>query len=188
MQSGTNLSLPLSLPFFLVNCLRSVTSGPSIICLSLLSSSSSSAHWLWTILTKEGVSYLFEKNICNENMKPLKLCYCVCISNCFLCPDLRLVLEFNLFFYAFGKLGTVIWAWLIMFGYTLLGPYYVLSHWLDLYHRTKWKISILVATAVTVLATQMSLLGYFPIYVVLHYQLPPASRFIIILEQVPNIT
>lgn len=96
----------------------------------------------------------------------------------------RLVLDFDLFFYAFGKLGTVIWAWLIMFSYTLLGPYLILSQWRELYHHYQWKIPVAVATAMVLLAAQFSMLGYFPVYVVLHYQLPPASRFIIILEQV----
>ncbi|XP_053088046.1 sterol O-acyltransferase 2 isoform X2 [Pangasianodon hypophthalmus] len=96
----------------------------------------------------------------------------------------RLVLDFDLFFYAFGQLGTVIWAWLIMFSYTLLGPYYILSQWQELYHHFQWKKPVSVATAVVLLAAEMSVLGYFPVYVVLHYQLPPASRFIIILEQI----
>ncbi|KAI5109090.1 kinesin heavy chain isoform X2 [Silurus meridionalis] len=96
----------------------------------------------------------------------------------------RLVLEFDLFFYAFGQLGTVIWAWFIMFIYTLLGPYHILNQWSELYSQYQWKMLVSVATAVVLLGAQMSVLGYFPVYVVLHYQLPPASRFIIILEQI----
>ncbi|XP_053492901.1 sterol O-acyltransferase 2 [Ictalurus furcatus] len=94
----------------------------------------------------------------------------------------RLVLDFDLFFYAFGQLGTVIWAWLIMFSYTLLGPYYILRQWTE--HHYQWKMLASIATAIVLLAAEMSVLGYFPVYVVLHYQLPPASRFIIILEQI----
>ncbi|KAI4884898.1 hypothetical protein NFI96_031679, partial [Prochilodus magdalenae] len=97
---------------------------------------------------------------------------------------LELVLDFDLFFYAFGQLGTVIWAWFIMFSYTLLGPYHVLSQWADLYHRSHWKMSVSVVAVGTLLAAQMGILGYFPVYVVLHYELPPASRFIVILEQI----
>ncbi|XP_022531351.2 sterol O-acyltransferase 2 [Astyanax mexicanus] len=96
----------------------------------------------------------------------------------------RLVLDFDLFFYAFGQLGTVVWAWFIMFTYTLLGPYHVLSQWADLYHRSSWNMSVSVATAVILLVAQMCVLGYFPVFVVVHYQLPPASRFIVILEQI----
>ncbi|KAJ8358929.1 hypothetical protein SKAU_G00154540 [Synaphobranchus kaupii] len=66
----------------------------------------------------------------------------------------RLVLEFDLLSYAFGKLSTVLWAWLLMFTYTLAGPYHT------------------------------CVLGVYPIYTVVHHQLPPASRFIIILEQI----
>ncbi|XP_072540869.1 sterol O-acyltransferase 2 [Salminus brasiliensis] len=96
----------------------------------------------------------------------------------------RLVLDFDLFFYAFGQLGTVIWAWFIMFSYTFLGPYHVLNQWADLYHHSSWKTSVSVATAGILLVAQMGVLGYFPVFVVVHYQLPPASRLIIILEQI----
>ncbi|XP_062853542.1 sterol O-acyltransferase 2 [Trichomycterus rosablanca] len=96
----------------------------------------------------------------------------------------RLVLEFDLFFYAFGQLGTVIWAWFIMFTYSLFGPYHILSQWGEKYYQYQWKILVSVLTVVVLLAAQISVLGYFPVYVVLHYQLPPASRFIIILEQI----
>lgn len=99
-------------------------------------------------------------------------------------PYFRLVLDFDLFFYAFGQLDTVIWAWLIMFCYTLFGPYYILKQWRELHSSYQWKMPISVATAMVLLAAEITVLGYFPVYVVLHYQLPPASRLIIILEQV----
>ncbi|XP_076870215.1 sterol O-acyltransferase 2 [Brachyhypopomus gauderio] len=96
----------------------------------------------------------------------------------------RLVLDFDLFVYAFGQPGTVMWAWFIMFGYTLLGPYYVLSQWGDQYHNSQWKTLTSVTSAVVLLAAQMGILGYFPVHMILRYQLPPASRFIITLEQI----
>ncbi|KAK2857850.1 hypothetical protein Q7C36_005769 [Tachysurus vachellii] len=96
----------------------------------------------------------------------------------------RLVLDFDLFFYAFGQLGVVIWAWFIMFGYTLLGPYHILRQWRELHSNYQWKMPISIATSIVLLAAEMSVLGYFPVYVVLHYQLPTASRFIVILEQI----
>ncbi|KAK1796425.1 hypothetical protein P4O66_009474 [Electrophorus voltai] len=96
----------------------------------------------------------------------------------------RLVLEFDLFFYAFGQLGTVIWAWTIMFVYTLLVLYYILSQWGHLYHYSQWKMTVSVTSAVALLMAQIGMLGYFPVHVVLLYQLPPASCIIVILEQI----
>uniref|UniRef100_A0A8C9TYS3 O-acyltransferase n=1 Tax=Scleropages formosus TaxID=113540 RepID=A0A8C9TYS3_SCLFO len=100
----------------------------------------------------------------------------------------RLVLEFDLLFYAFGKLPTVLWAWLIMFSYTLAGPYHALTLWGGLYHSSS--VPGVLSLGVTLLlgALQACVLGVFPIYVVVRYQLPPASRFIIILEQVRALT
>ncbi|KAJ8400764.1 hypothetical protein AAFF_G00391180 [Aldrovandia affinis] len=96
----------------------------------------------------------------------------------------RLVLEFDLLFWAFGKLPTVLWAWLFMFSYTLAGPYHMLGIWGGCYHSSRFK-GVLTAVAGLALATaQTYVLGVFPIYMVVHHQLPPASRFIIILEQI----
>ncbi|ROK31093.1 Sterol O-acyltransferase 2 [Anabarilius grahami] len=100
------------------------------------------------------------------------------------CSLLELVLDFDLFYYAFGQLNTVIWAWTLMFGYTLLGPYHVLRVWGGLYHSSRWRTCVSAGSALLLCTAQMSMLGIFPVYVVLHYQLPPASRFIIILEQI----
>lgn len=99
--------------------------------------------------------------------------------------NLRLVLEFDLLFYAFGKLGTVTWAWIIMFGYTLLVPYYTMLLWGSLYHRfPQSRLGLSLSTGLLLSAVQFCVLGRFPVHVVVHYQLPPASRFIVILEQV----
>lgn len=175
--------------FLLASCLSSVTSRPFITCSLLLSSSSSLAHWQWTTLTRAGVfarhiQYsisLFQNRFVSRT---LTLIWFTLIAFDSFFPYFRLVLDFDLFFYAFGKPGTVIWAWLIMFTYTLLGPYYILSRWREWHHRYQWKMLVSAAAAMALLAAQMSLLGYFPVYVVVQYQLPPASRFIIILEQV----
>lgn len=99
--------------------------------------------------------------------------------------NLRLVLEFDLLFYAFGKLGTVTWAWIIMFGYTLLVPYYAMLLWGSSYHRfPQSKLGLSLSTGLLLSAVQLYVLGQFPVHVVVRYQLPPASRFIVILEQV----
>uniref|UniRef100_A0A3Q3FK49 O-acyltransferase n=1 Tax=Labrus bergylta TaxID=56723 RepID=A0A3Q3FK49_9LABR len=62
----------------------------------------------------------------------------------------RLVLEFDMLFFAFGKLQTV----------------------------------ALACMGLVLSAVQYCALGHFPIHVVVHHQLPPASRFIVILEQI----
>lgn len=96
----------------------------------------------------------------------------------------RLVLEFELLFYAFGQPGTVFWAWTIMFGYTLLVPFYTLRFWGSLYHKFPQKLALSLGTGLVLSTVQTFILGLFPIYVVVHHQLPPASRFIVILEQI----
>uniref|UniRef100_A0A8C9ZP41 O-acyltransferase n=1 Tax=Sander lucioperca TaxID=283035 RepID=A0A8C9ZP41_SANLU len=96
----------------------------------------------------------------------------------------RLVLEFDLLFFAFGKLGTVTCAWLVMFVYTLLVPYFTLVFWGSFYHSFPSKLGLSLGTGLVLSAVQTCVLGLFPIYVAVHYQLPPASRFIVILEQI----
>uniref|UniRef100_A0A3B4AMA8 Uncharacterized protein n=1 Tax=Periophthalmus magnuspinnatus TaxID=409849 RepID=A0A3B4AMA8_9GOBI len=96
----------------------------------------------------------------------------------------RLVLEFDLLFYAFGKLGVVTWAWTIMFLYTLLVPYRLLDSWGSLYHKSPSKLGLSLGFGLVLCALQTCVLGLFPVYVVVHNQLPPASRFIVILEQI----
>ncbi|XP_034442768.1 sterol O-acyltransferase 2 isoform X2 [Hippoglossus hippoglossus] len=96
----------------------------------------------------------------------------------------RLVLEFDLLFFAFGKLGTVIQAWVVMFLYTLLVPYYTLVFWASLYHMLPSKLGLSLGTGLILSVAQTCVLGLFPIYVVIENQLPPASRFIVILEQI----
>lgn len=96
----------------------------------------------------------------------------------------RLVLEFDLLSYAFGKLHIVALAWLLMFSYTLAVPYYALALWGTLYHRSPVQGVLSVGAGLVLSALQAAVLGVLPIYVVFHYQLPPASRFIIILEQI----
>lgn len=93
-------------------------------------------------------------------------------------------MEFDLLFFAFGKLGTVTWAWVVMFAYTLFVPYYTLVLWGSLYHRFPSKLGLSLGTGLVLSAVQTCVLGQFPISVVVDYQLPPASRFIVILEQV----
>ncbi|XP_033937964.1 sterol O-acyltransferase 2 isoform X1 [Pseudochaenichthys georgianus] len=96
----------------------------------------------------------------------------------------RIVLEFDLLFFAFGKLGTVVWAWAVMFFYTLLVPYLTLVIWGSLYHTCPSKLGLSLGAGLILSAVQTYVLGLFPIFVVVQYQLPTASRFIVILEQI----
>ncbi|KAJ7998850.1 hypothetical protein DPEC_G00209240 [Dallia pectoralis] len=96
----------------------------------------------------------------------------------------RLVLEFDLLFYAFGKIHTVVWAWLLMFSYTLAVPYYTLTVWGSLYHHNPLGLLPTLCAGLVLTVLQAAVLVVFPVYTVFHYQLPPASRFIITLEQI----
>ncbi|XP_044143069.1 sterol O-acyltransferase 2-like [Bufo gargarizans] len=96
----------------------------------------------------------------------------------------RLVLEFDLLFYSFGQFGTVVWSWICLFIYSLLVPYKVLSFWGSWYPKSKHKLLLSTCLGILLLVSQTCVLCIFPIYVVNHYRLPPASSFIVILEQV----
>ncbi|XP_026106481.1 sterol O-acyltransferase 1-like isoform X2 [Carassius auratus] len=73
----------------------------------------------------------------------------------------RLVLEFDLLVYAFGQFPLVVVTWMWMFLSTLVVPYVLLSVWASVF------LGLMDST-----------------YVVLKNGLPPASCFILILEQV----
>lgn len=96
----------------------------------------------------------------------------------------RIVLEFDLLFYTFGQFGTVAWSWICLFIYSLLVPYKVLSFWGSLYPKSKHKVLLSVCMGTFLLVSQTCVLCVFPVYVVRRYILPPASSFIVTLEQV----
>ncbi|KAG9491780.1 hypothetical protein GDO78_000338 [Eleutherodactylus coqui] len=96
----------------------------------------------------------------------------------------RLVLEFELLFYAFGQTGTVVWSWLCLFIYTLLVPYKVLSFWSSMYPKSRHKILLSACVGTFLLVSLMCVLCVFPVYIIKHYQLPPASSLIVSLEQI----
>ncbi|XP_071990704.1 sterol O-acyltransferase 2 isoform X1 [Engystomops pustulosus] len=95
-----------------------------------------------------------------------------------------MVLDFDLLFYTFGQFGTVVWSWLFLFLYTLLVPYKVSTFWASLYPKSKHKILLSLCVGTFLLVCQTFALYIFPVYVVNHYRLPPASSSIVILEQV----
>ncbi|KAG7259544.1 hypothetical protein CRUP_005539, partial [Coryphaenoides rupestris] len=78
----------------------------------------------------------------------------------------RLVLEFDLLFYAFGGLATVTWAWAIMFAYTLVVPYQALRLWGAAYRA--WApggLGVSVGAALALAAGQACMLGVFPVHI-----------------------
>ncbi|XP_021121013.1 sterol O-acyltransferase 1 isoform X3 [Heterocephalus glaber] len=96
----------------------------------------------------------------------------------------RLVLEFNLLSYAFGKLTIVIWTWWAMFLTTLSFPYFLFQCWANGYRKSSHPVISSVVYGLFFTFFQLGILGVGPTYIVLAYALPPASRFIIILEQI----
>ncbi|XP_010991206.1 sterol O-acyltransferase 1 [Camelus dromedarius] len=96
----------------------------------------------------------------------------------------RLVLDFNLMSYAFGKFPVVIWTWCTMFLCTLSVPYFLFQRWARGYHRSSHPVVYSLLYCFLFVVFQTVVLGFGPPYVVLAYTLPPASRCIIILEQI----
>ncbi|CAJ0922155.1 unnamed protein product [Ranitomeya imitator] len=99
----------------------------------------------------------------------------------------RLVLEFDLLFYAFGKFHIVFSTWICMFLSTLIVPYVLLNMWAQGYKTSSHRTIRSLFYGSLYLAFQMLGLGFCPAYIVLQHNLPPASRFIVILEQVRMI-
>ncbi|XP_036615269.1 sterol O-acyltransferase 1-like [Trichosurus vulpecula] len=96
----------------------------------------------------------------------------------------RLVLEFSLVTYAFGKFPVVICTWWTMFLATLIIPYLLLERWARGYTTSSRPIVHSFFYGMLFMLFQVVGLGGGSTYVVLAYTLPPASRFIVILEQV----
>ncbi|XP_053312204.1 sterol O-acyltransferase 2 [Spea bombifrons] len=96
----------------------------------------------------------------------------------------RLVLEFDLLFYAFGQLKTVVFSWITLFIYTLWIPYIALHFWGSSYPKSKHPFILSASVASIFIVCQICILGVLPIYIVVHYKLPPASSIIVLLEQV----
>ncbi|XP_006887791.1 PREDICTED: sterol O-acyltransferase 1-like [Elephantulus edwardii] len=96
----------------------------------------------------------------------------------------RLVLEFSLMSYAFGKFPIVVWTWFPMFLSTLFVPYFLFHNWASGYKRNSYPVLRSLGYGLLFLLFQIGILGVIPTYVVLAYTLPPASRIIVISEQI----
>nr|XP_056700587.1 sterol O-acyltransferase 1-like [Euleptes europaea] len=96
----------------------------------------------------------------------------------------RLVLDFDLLVYTFGKASIVAPTCVCMILSTLAVPYGLFCHWAQSYHNSSHKTVHSVFFGTLFMLFQIVGLGLGPTYVTLAYDLPPASRFIVIMEQV----
>ncbi|KAG9270147.1 sterol O-acyltransferase 1 [Astyanax mexicanus] len=96
----------------------------------------------------------------------------------------RLVLDFDLLVYAFGQFPLVVVTWICMFMSALVVPYVLLHSWAVAYPTSRHRSLLTLLAGGLLLLYQGLGLGFLPTYIVLRNGLPPASRFILILEQV----
>lgn len=96
----------------------------------------------------------------------------------------RLVLEFSLMSYAFGQFPVVVFTWWAMFLSVLSVPYFIFQRWARGYRESTHPMVHTLFHGVLFVVFQFVVLGFGPTYIVLAYKLPPASRCIVIFEQV----
>ncbi|XP_028817244.1 sterol O-acyltransferase 1 isoform X2 [Denticeps clupeoides] len=96
----------------------------------------------------------------------------------------RLVLDFDLLVYAFGQFPLVVSTWMCMFLSMLVVPFALFHVWAGHYTSSGHPIVWSVLVGSVFLLYQVYGLGILPTSVVLKNGLPPASCFIIIMEQV----
>lgn len=96
----------------------------------------------------------------------------------------RLVLGFDLLVFVFGKFPVVFCTWLCMFCATVIIPYGLFFHWAQGYCSSSHRVIRSLFYGMLFTLFQTVGLGFGPTYIALSYALPPASRFIVILEQV----
>nr|XP_033772266.1 sterol O-acyltransferase 1 isoform X1 [Geotrypetes seraphini]XP_033772267.1 sterol O-acyltransferase 1 isoform X1 [Geotrypetes seraphini] len=96
----------------------------------------------------------------------------------------RLVLEFDLLVFAFGKFPIVIATWLCMFLSTLMIPYSLFHLWASGYQASSHQTLRSLVFGTFFMLFQIVGLGFGPTYIVVKHSLPPASRFVVILEQI----
>ncbi|XP_007179486.1 sterol O-acyltransferase 2 isoform X2 [Balaenoptera acutorostrata] len=94
----------------------------------------------------------------------------------------RLMLEFDLLIFSFGQLPLALVTWVPMFLSTLLVPYQALRLWARPQSRVAWTLG--VGLGFMLLAGHTAVLSVLPVHVALEYQLPPASRCVLVFEQV----
>uniref|UniRef100_A0A3P8RV62 O-acyltransferase n=1 Tax=Amphiprion percula TaxID=161767 RepID=A0A3P8RV62_AMPPE len=95
----------------------------------------------------------------------------------------RLVLDFGLLVYAFGQFPLVVCTWICMFLSVLLVPYSLFHLWAQSQSHSHPGMYSLLFGSVFLLYQALGL-GFLPTYMAVTNSVPPASCFIIILEQV----
>lgn len=95
------------------------------------------------------------------------------------------MLDFDLLVYAFGQIPLVVCTWICMFLSVLVVPYTLFHLWSQT-QSGSYSHSMLCSflCASVYLLYQVFGLGFLPTYIVVTNSLPPASRFIVIMEQV----
>uniref|UniRef100_A0A3P8RSG1 O-acyltransferase n=1 Tax=Amphiprion percula TaxID=161767 RepID=A0A3P8RSG1_AMPPE len=94
----------------------------------------------------------------------------------------RLVLDFGLLVYAFGQFPLVVCTWICMFLSVLLVPYSLFHLWAQSQSHSHPGMYSLLFGSVFLLYQALGL-GFLPTYMAVTNSVPPASCFIIILEQ-----
>ncbi|KAM9760158.1 sterol O-acyltransferase 2 isoform 4-T4 [Dama dama] len=94
----------------------------------------------------------------------------------------RLMMEFDLLTFSFGQLPLALVTWVPMFLSTLLVPYQALRLWERPQSGGAWTLG--VGLGCLLLAAHAAVLGILPVHVAVDYQLPPASRCVLVFEQV----
>uniref|UniRef100_A0A3Q4H6C9 O-acyltransferase n=1 Tax=Neolamprologus brichardi TaxID=32507 RepID=A0A3Q4H6C9_NEOBR len=99
--------------------------------------------------------------------------------------DEGLVLEFDLLVYAFGQFPLVVCTWICMFLSVLFIPYTLFYLWAQSHSGSHSHLRLYSLLFGTLFLLYQALgLGFLPTYTVVTNSFPPASCFIIILEQV----
>ncbi|KAL0611707.1 Sterol O-acyltransferase 2 [Plecturocebus cupreus] len=94
----------------------------------------------------------------------------------------RLLLEFDLLIFSFGQLPLALMTWVPMFLSTLLVPYQALRLWARPGAAGTWVLGAGLGSAL--LAVHAMVLCALPVHVAVEHQLPPASRCVLVFEQV----
>ncbi|XP_032974464.1 sterol O-acyltransferase 2 [Rhinolophus ferrumequinum] len=94
----------------------------------------------------------------------------------------RLMLEFDLLIFSFGQLPLALMTWVPMFLSALLVPYQALRLWARSQAGGVWTLGM--GLGCMLLVAHIALLGVLPVHVASEYQLPPASRSVLVFEQV----
>ncbi|XP_073939557.1 sterol O-acyltransferase 2 isoform X3 [Castor canadensis] len=94
----------------------------------------------------------------------------------------RLGLELDLLIFSFGQLPLALMTWVPMFLSTLLVPYQALRLWARPRASSTWILGAGMGCAL--LAIHVSVLCVLPVHIAREHHLPPASRCVLVFEQV----